>query len=176
MRYLLPVLAFMILVLFLALGLSLDPSQVPSPLIGKPGPVFELPDLHRPDDVVNNATMAGQPALLNVWATWCAACRVEHDTLLALAASKAIPIYGLNYKDDRESAIRWLEQLGDPYTAVAFDPDGKVGLDWGVYGAPETFLLDPNGVVVYKYIAPISLAVWRDEFVPRIEKMRGVSQ
>ena len=176
MRYMLPGLFFSILVLFFWLGLSLDPSEVPSPLVGKPGPTFELPELQRAGEVVSNETMAGQPALLNVWATWCAACRLEHDTLLALSSSKAIPIYGLNYKDDRQSAIRWLDQLGDPYTAVAFDPDGMVGLDWGVYGAPETFLLDPNGVVVYKYIAPISLAVWRDEFVPRIEKMQGGGQ
>ena len=176
MRYMLPGLAFSILVLFFWLGLSLDPSEVPSPLVGKPGPAFELPELQRPDEVVNNATMAGQPALLNVWATWCAACRAEHDILLALAGNQAIPIYGLNYKDERAAAIRWLEQLGDPYTAVAFDPDGMVGLDWGVYGAPETFLLDPNGVVVYKYIAPITMSVWLNEFVPRIEAMQGGSR
>lgn len=176
MRYMIPGLVFSILVLFFWLGLSLDPSEVPSPLVGKPGPAFEVEELQNPGEVVNNATMAGKPALLNVWATWCAACRLEHDALLALANSKAIPIYGLNYKDDRNSAIRWLQQLGDPYTATAYDPEGKVGLDWGVYGAPETFLLDPNGVVVYKHISPMSLEVWRTEFVPRIEQMQGGSR
>ena len=173
MRYMLPGLLFSILVLFFWMGLSLDPGEVPSPLVGKPGPTFEVPDLHSPGEVVNNASMAGQPALLNVWATWCAACRAEHDTLLALANSNTIPIYGLNYKDEREPAIRWLKQLGDPYAAVAFDPDGMVGLDWGVYGAPETFLLDPEGTIVYKHIAPLSMAVWNKEFVPRIEAMQG---
>ena len=142
-------------------------------MIGKPGPAFEVPELQRSGEVVNNATMAGKPALLNVWATWCAACRQEHDALLTLARNELIPIYGLNYKDDRNAAIRWLQQLGDPYTAIAYDPDGMVGLDWGVYGAPETFLIDPDGVVVYKHIAPLTMQIWRDEFVPRIEQMQG---
>ena len=173
MRFVLPALFFAVLAGFFYVGLGLDPSKVPSPLIGKPGPAFEVPELQRSGEVVNNATMAGKPALLNVWATWCAACRQEHDALLTLARNELIPIYGLNYKDDRNAAIRWLQQLGDPYTAIAYDPDGMVGLDWGVYGAPETFLIDPDGVVVYKHIAPLTMQIWRDEFVPRIEQMQG---
>ena len=173
MRYVLPAVAFAILVGFFWVGLRLDPGEVPSPLIGKPAPTFELPELSDASRTVSNETLRGRPALLNVWATWCAGCRAEHDMLLAIAAQGDVPIYGLNYRDERDAALEWLDSLGNPYTAVAYDPDGTVSIDWGVYGAPETFLIDPNGIVVYKHIAPLTMNDWRDEFLPRIREMQG---
>jgi cytochrome c biogenesis protein CcmG/thiol:disulfide interchange protein DsbE len=173
MRYVLPAVAFAILVGFFWVGLRLNPGEVPSPLIGKPAPVFELPELSDGTKTVSNETLRGKPALLNVWATWCGGCRLEHDMLLAIAAEGEVPIYGLNYRDERNAALDWLRQLGNPYTAVAYDPEGTVSIDWGVYGAPETFLLDPDGVVVYKHIAPLTIDDWRNEFLPRIRAMRG---
>lgn len=173
MRYVLPAVAFAILVGFFWVGLRLNPGEVPSPLIGKPAPAFELPELSDTSRIISNETLRGQPALLNVWATWCAGCRLEHDLLLAIAAEGNVPIYGLNYRDDRAAALEWLRQLGNPFKAVAYDPEGTVSIDWGVYGAPETFLIDPDGVVVYKHIAPLTLDDWREEFLPRIRAMRG---
>ena len=173
MRYVLPAVAFAILVGFFWVGLRLNPGEVPSPLIGKPAPAFELPELSDASRMISNETLRGQPALLNVWATWCAGCRLEHDLLLAIAAEGKVPIYGLNYRDERAAALEWLRQLGNPFKAVAYDPEGTVSIDWGVYGAPETFLIDPDGVVVYKHIAPLTLDDWREEFLPRIRAMRG---
>lgn len=173
MRYVLPAVAFAILVGFFWVGLRLNPGEVPSPLIGKPAPAFELPELSDTSRIISNETLRGQPALLNVWATWCGGCRLEHDLLLAIAAEGNVPIYGLNYRDDRAAALEWLRQLGNPFKAVAYDPEGTVSIDWGVYGAPETFLIDPDGVVVYKHIAPLTLDDWREEFLPRIRAMRG---
>lgn len=176
MRYVLPAVAFAVLVAFFWIGLRLNPGEVPSPLIGKPAPVFELPELSDQTRVINNETFRGGPALLNVWATWCGGCRLEHDLLLAISAEGDVPIYGLNYRDERAAALQWLRQLGNPYTAVAYDPEGTVSIDWGVYGAPETFLIDPDGVVVYKHIAPMTVEAWREEFLPRIREMRGGSR
>ena len=173
MRYVLPAVVFAILVGFFWVGLKLNPSEVPSPLIGKPAPAFELPELTDTSVVVSNETLKGRPALLNVWATWCAGCRVEHELLLQIAAQGEVPVYGLNYRDERNLALNWLEQLGNPYTAVAYDPDGIVSIDWGVYGAPETFLIDPDGIVVYKHVAPLTVKDWTEEFLPRIRAMRG---
>lgn len=173
MRYLLPAAIFAILVAFFWVGLSKDPSEVPSPFIGKPAPAFELAELNNPEATVSNQDLKGRPTVLNVWATWCVGCRQEHDTLMRLAATQPVPIYGLNYRDDRDDARVWLQRLGDPYEATGFDPDGSAGLDWGVYGAPETFLIDPAGIVVYKHLGPLSLGIWNDEFVPRIEAMTG---
>jgi cytochrome c biogenesis protein CcmG/thiol:disulfide interchange protein DsbE len=173
MRYALPAVVFAILVGFFWVGLKLNPSEVPSPLIGKPAPAFELPELTDTSVVISNETLKGSPALLNVWATWCAGCRVEHELLLQIAAQGEVPVYGLNYRDERNLALNWLEQLGNPYTAVAYDPDGIVSIDWGVYGAPETFLIDPDGIVVYKHIAPLTVKDWTEEFLPRIRAMQG---
>ena len=173
MRYMVPAFLFTILILFFWVGLSLNPSEVPSPLIGKPAPSFDLPEISDLQQRVNNESMMGRPALLNVWATWCAGCRQEHDMLLKLAASQVVPIYGLNYRDQRDKAQQWLRQLGDPYVATGYDPDGTASLDWGVYGAPETFLIDPRGVVLYKHLGPLTPAVWRDEFAPRLDGMQG---
>jgi cytochrome c biogenesis protein CcmG/thiol:disulfide interchange protein DsbE len=171
-RYAIPAVLFVVLAVFFARGLNLNPGYVPSPLTGKPMPTFELPELTNPEMTLGSADLAGQIALLNVWATWCTGCRAEHPFLVSLAAQGEIPIYGLNWKDDRDAALAWLSRLGDPYVASAFDRDGKVAIDWGVYGAPETFLVGMDGRVLYKHIAPLTADVWEREFVPRIAAER----
>lgn len=167
-RYLIPLTLFAVLAAFFFRGLGLEPGYVPSPLLGKPAPEFELPRLKDPAATLGSLDMEGQVALLNVWATWCVGCRQEHGFLVDLAESGAVPIYGLNWKDDRRDALDWLTDLGDPYVASAFDRSGEVAIDWGVYGAPETFLLDRDGTVLYKHIAPLNGDVWAREFLPRI--------
>ena len=166
MRYWTPVIAFVVLLGFLMFGLTRDPNELPSPFIDKPAPQFSLPSLTRPDEIVSAESYAGKWTLINVWATWCVGCRQEHDFLLRLSESGDIPIYGINWRDNREEALRWLEQLGDPYVASGFDADGRVGIDWGVYGAPETFLVDANGIVRHKHLGPLSGAIWERDFVP----------
>jgi cytochrome c biogenesis protein CcmG/thiol:disulfide interchange protein DsbE len=166
-RYVLPGAVFAVLVVFFWVGLRLDPSEIPSPLIGKPAPEFELPRLDDPDRSLSTADMRGRATLFNVWGTWCVGCRQEHETLLAIAATGQVPIYGLNWKDDPAAATQWLVRLGNPYEANAVDAEGRVAIDWGVYGAPETFLLGPDGTVLYKHIGPLTLRVWRDEILPR---------
>lgn len=168
-RFVLPLIGVVALLVFLVMGLRHgDPRALPSPFIGKPAPQFELPTLKMPEVTIGTHTMAGDYALVNVWATWCVMCRVEHPFLLELAANKAIPIYGINWRDSRPDAIRWLDDLGDPYIASAFDEDGRVGIDWGVYAAPETFLVDPEGTVIYKHLGPLDPEVWEREFVSRM--------
>lgn len=174
-RFVLPGLIFALLVVVFWIGLGKDPSYVPSPLIGKPAPEFRLPELGHADRVVTNADLAGQVSLLNVWATWCVGCRQEHAALLEIARRGEVPIYGLNWKDDAVAAVEWLERLGNPYVATAVDGDGRVAIDWGVYGAPETFLIDADGTVLYKHIAPITMEIWDQEFAPRIAAARAGS-
>jgi cytochrome c biogenesis protein CcmG/thiol:disulfide interchange protein DsbE len=141
-------------------------------LIGKPAPLFSLGDVLDPAHTVSNAALKGQVYVLNVWGTWCVACREEHEALLAIARERVVPIIGLDYMDEREKAKQWLAQLGNPYQAVAFDTDGRTAIDWGVYGAPETFLVDAQGRVVYKFISPMTPEVWEHEFLPRIQAAR----
>lgn len=167
-RFVVPLLVFLAMVAVFALGLGRDPSYVPSPLVGKPAPGFDLPRLDAPGARLTDQDLRGGYALVNVWATWCVGCRQEHETLLAIAATGTVPIYGLNWKDDPALARDWLAQLGDPYAATGVDADGRVAIDWGVYGAPETFLVGPDGTVLYKHIAPLTLEVWEREFLPRI--------
>lgn len=176
LKYLLPGLAFLVLAAFFYRGLFLDPRTVPSPLIGKPAPAFDLQELRQPDERFATTDMFGKPAVLNVWATWCAGCRQEHDFLMQLARSGEVPLYGMNYRDERGKALEWLRRLGDPYVAIAYDPEGMGSLDWGVYGAPETFLIDPDGTVVYKHLGPLSTPIWNKEFRPRIAAMTGAPQ
>ena len=135
-RYVLPLAVFLALVSLLAIGLTRDPTLVPSPLIGKPAPAFSLTDLQQPDRIVTRADLLGKVFLLNVWATWCVSCRAEHEVLMQIARHGEVPIYGLNYKDDRQQAVQWLERLGNPYVSNLYDPEGEVGLDLGVYGTP----------------------------------------
>lgn len=174
-RFVIPVILFAALVVVFSIGLKKDPSFVPSPLIGKPMPNFKLARLKNPDQFVSDADLRGQVSLLNVWATWCVGCRQEHETLNQIAALNDVPIFGLNWKDDPELAMRWLTELGDPYVASGFDADGKVAIDWGVYGAPETFLLDAEGIILYRHISPLTMDIWQSEFVPRINEARGNS-
>ena len=173
-KFLLPFAAFLALAVFFAFGLNpnRDIHALPSPLIGKPAPEFALTDVLDPNRSVSNAGFAGQVYVLNVWGTWCEACRQEQESLLAIAQQHVVPIIGLVYMDQREKAKQWLDQLGNPYTAVAFDSDGRTAINWGVYGAPETFLVDAHGRVIFKFISPMTPEVWQHEFLPRIAAAR----
>jgi cytochrome c biogenesis protein CcmG/thiol:disulfide interchange protein DsbE len=165
-RFLLPAVAFAVLVVFFVVGLQRDPGTLPSPFIGKPAPAFSLESLGDAAWRVGSADFTGRPWLLNVWATWCAECRVEHGALLAIARENRVPIMGLNSWDDRSLALGWLAQLGNPYVSVAFDPDGRTAIDWGVYGAPETFLIGADGRVLKKHVGALTMDIWQQEFVP----------
>jgi cytochrome c biogenesis protein CcmG/thiol:disulfide interchange protein DsbE len=165
-RFLWPLAIFILLVGFLAVGLKLDPREVPSPLVGKPAPAFDLPILHQPDKRFVPADMRGKVWLLNVWASWCVSCRDEHPVLLDLAKRGVMPILGLNYKDKGEHANAWLKQFGNPYDLSAVDADGRIGIDYGVYGVPETYLIDADGVIRYKQIGPITSAVLEQKILP----------
>ncbi|MEM7304577.1 MAG: DsbE family thiol:disulfide interchange protein [Pseudomonadota bacterium] len=167
-RAVLPVVIFIILAGFLYAGLFKDPSLVPSPLIGKSIPVFNSSTLNDPNKQVSNSDLLGEFALINVWATWCVACKQEHAALVYLANQKQMPIYGLNYKDDRAAAIEWLQQYGDPYVFSVFDENGRIGFDFGVYGAPETFLIDKQGIIRHKLVGIMTPEIWENEFVPII--------
>jgi cytochrome c biogenesis protein CcmG/thiol:disulfide interchange protein DsbE len=169
LKFVVPFVLFVLLGVFLFVGLHRDPRYVPSPLIGKPAPEFSLPSLQDANYPVSSKELIGQPWVLNVWGTWCGGCRQEHETLLMIARQKSVPLIGLNWKDDNAAAQRWLRELGNPYSVVAEDREGRTAIDWGVYGAPETFLIGPDGTVLYKHIAPMTMEVWRTEFLPRIE-------
>ena len=175
-RFLIPLVLVAVMIPVFVIGLNRDPSEIPSPLLMKPAPEFELPSLKDAGRNVGSADYKGRLALLNVWATWCVGCRQEHDYLLRLANETDIPLYGLNWRDRREDAISWLQQLGDPYVASAYDEDGRVGIDWGVYGAPETFLINTDGIVLYKHISPLTEEVWQKEFQPRILAAKGITE
>jgi cytochrome c biogenesis protein CcmG/thiol:disulfide interchange protein DsbE len=170
-RYLLPLSAFVALVALFAVGLRLDSRHVPSPLIDRPLPPFELPRLHEPGVSVRDSDLTGRAVLLNVWASWCVSCRVEHPLLVDLARNRGVPIYGLNYKDERADALRWLEQFGDPYVYSAFDRDGRVGIDFGVYGVPETYVIDADGIIRYKHIGPLTQAALEDRVLPLLRQL-----
>jgi len=172
-RFLVPAAAFAVLVGFLIIGLQKDPGEIPSPLLGKSAPDFALESLADPARKVGSTDFTGQPWLLNVWATWCGGCRQEHETLLAITREGSIPMLGLNWRDDRALALQWLSQLGNPYESVAFDPEGEVAIDWGVYGAPETFLIGADGKVLHKQIGPLTPEIWRRDFLPLITPARG---
>ena len=173
-KFLLPFAAFLALAVLFAFGLnpSRDIHALPSPLIGKPAPLFKLTDVTDPTRIISNAELKGQVYVLNVWGTWCAACRQEHEALLAISREHVVPIIGLDYMDERGKAQQWLQQLGNPYAGVAFDTDGRTAIDWGVYGAPETFLVDGRGQVLYKFISPMTPEIWEHEFLPRITSAR----
>lgn len=174
-RYLTPLLAFLALAGLLYKGLSLDPRKVPSPLIDKPAPEFSLTRLKEPEVMLSSSDLKGKVTLFNVWATWCVACRSEHPVLMQLARSGKVAIYGLNYKDEREAAKQWLIRYGDPYIANAFDADGRVGIDWGVYGTPETFIVDQQGVIRHKHIGPLTMEIVRDEILPLVQQLEAPS-
>jgi cytochrome c biogenesis protein CcmG/thiol:disulfide interchange protein DsbE len=172
LTYVVPVLLFVIVGVFLAVGLRLNPGYIESPLLGKTAPGFSLPALENPRVMVGTGDMAGQYALLNVWATWCVECRHEHEFLLQLADS-GMPIYGLNWKDVRGDALEWLDTLGNPYVASAEDANGRVGIDYGVYGAPETFLLAPDLTILHKHLGPLNGRIWEQDFLAAMERHRN---
>jgi cytochrome c biogenesis protein CcmG, thiol:disulfide interchange protein DsbE len=171
LRYLIPLVIFIVLAVFLAIGLTRDPHELKSVLINKPAPTFHLQQLKAPDKTISNEDMRGKVWLLNVWASWCVACRDEHPYLIEYAKSGVVPIYGLNYKDRREDALATLEELGDPYTASAVDFDGRVGIDYGVYGAPETYIIDQAGMIRYKHVGPMMPDVWKDKILPVVQEL-----
>jgi len=172
-RYVIPAVLFAVLVGFLYVGLDLNPREVPSPFIGKTAPAFELPELGNSERKLTPEDMKGQVWLLNVWATWCPGCRQEHDTLLRLSQQNIAPIIGFDYKDEPDKALAWLRQLGNPYLLVVEDLDGRAAIDWGVYGAPETFIIDAAGIVRYKFIGPLNDAAVAQDIVPWIEKLKA---
>jgi cytochrome c biogenesis protein CcmG, thiol:disulfide interchange protein DsbE len=173
-KFLLPAVMFAALAALFIVGLNpkRDIYTLPSPLIDKPAPQFALTDVLEPSRQVSSASLQGQVYVFNVWATWCAACRQEHETLLAIAQQNVVPIVGLDWNDDRGKATQWLKQLGNPYNQVAFDNEGRVAIDWGVYGAPETFLVDAQGRVRIKHVGPLTMEIWQQEFLPRIAAAR----
>ncbi len=171
MRYAIPIGIFAALVALLAVGLRLDARYIPSPLIDKPLPAFELPDLDDEGAMIGASDITGIPHLLNVWASWCRACRTEHPLLLELAKAGTVPIVGLNYKDERTDARAWLARYGDPYERTVFDREGRLGLDLGVYGVPETFVVDRKGVIRYKQIGPITADALDEEILPLLEQL-----
>jgi cytochrome c biogenesis protein CcmG/thiol:disulfide interchange protein DsbE len=170
-RWSIPLAIFVVLVAFLWVGLGRDPREVPSPLIGKPAPSFALPQIHG-GKPLSTAELKGKVWLLNVWASWCVSCRVEHPLLLQLAQANIVPVYGLDYKDKPDDARAWLVQNGDPYTASIVDQDGRVGIDYGVYGVPETFLIDKAGVVRYKQIGPITPEALQQKILPLVRDLQ----
>ena len=165
-RFLWPLGIFILLVGFLAMGLTLKPREVPSPLVGKPAPAFDLPVLQQPDKRFAPGEMRGKVWLLNVWASWCVSCREEHPVLVELAKRGVMPILGLNYKDKGDEATAWLKRFGDPYQLSVVDADGRIGIDYGVYGVPETYLIDAEGVIRYKQIGPLTMAIVEQKVLP----------
>ena len=172
-RFLLPAVVFALLVGFLAVGLTLNPREVPSPLIDKAAPAFSLPRLDAPGQQLGAADLKGKVWLLNVWASWCVACRQEHPVLVDLSGTGQVPVYGLNYKDKREDALAWLQRFGNPYVASISDTQGLVGIDYGVYGVPETFVIDKQGVIRMKHIGPVTPQVLRDSILPLVKKLNA---
>ncbi len=172
-RYWIPLAVFLGLLVLLGVGLRLDPREVPSPLIGKPAPAFALPVLDRPDAVFAEKDMLGKVWLLNVWASWCVSCRDEHPVLLDFARTGVVPVIGLNHKDERKDGLRWLAQFGDPYRLSIYDHDGRVGIDYGVYGVPETFVIDKRGVIRYKQIGALTPEILRAKIVPLVKELEA---
>ncbi|MEF8698988.1 MAG: DsbE family thiol:disulfide interchange protein [Candidatus Accumulibacter sp. UW26] len=190
-RFLWPLIGFVVLVALLAVGLNLNPRDVPSPLLGKPAPAFSLPRLDAPDKAFSPREMAGQVWLLNVWASWCVSCREEHPVLVELAKRKTVPLVGLNYKEVRgdgaidsdkltptaerqmviERAADWLQKHGDPYTLSVLDVDGRVGIDYGVYGVPETYVIDRAGIIRMKHTGPITPEVFAGKILPLLAEL-----
>jgi cytochrome c biogenesis protein CcmG/thiol:disulfide interchange protein DsbE len=174
-KFVIPLAVFAILLAFLFVGLSLNPREVPSPLVGKAAPAFQLAQLHKPDAAFSHKDMAGKVWLLNVWASWCVACREEHPVLVDLAKANVVPIVGLNYKDKPDEGRAWLKQFGDPYLLSVMDRDGRVGIDFGVYGVPETFLIDKQGVIRFKQIGPVTRDVVNKKILPLVRELEKQS-
>jgi len=175
LRSLLPLALFVLLIGFLAAGLNLNPREVPSPLVGRPAPQFLLKQLHEIDKTLGPADLKGKVWVLNVWASWCVSCRAEHPILNAWSSDKNLFLIGLNYKDAQNDALQWLRRLGNPYTYSVVDRDGRVGLDWGVYGVPESFVIDKKGIIRYKHIGPITMEDLNSILKPLLAELEGES-
>lgn len=175
LKYIIPLILFIVLAIFLAVGLKLKPSEIPSPLLNKPAPTFSAPKLTAPTEKLSPADLKGKVWLFNVWASWCVSCREEHPVLNEFAKQQMIIIVGLNYKDDPEAAKNWLGTLGNPYNDSVMDQDGRIGIDWGVYGVPETFVIDKKGVVRYKHTGPITGDDLQNIFIPKIAELQAES-
>ncbi len=173
--WIVPLLVFFILAIFLGIGLTRDPSYVPSPLIDKPVPEFTLAPVKGRKLGLSSQDLGSEVSLVNVFASWCVACREEHPLLMKLSQTTDIPIHGLNYKDEPDDAAAWLNYFGDPYTRTGADIDGKVGIDWGVYGVPETFVINKQGHIAYKHVGPISTDDWQQKILPIIQRIRSSS-
>ena len=171
MRFILPLVVFLVLAGFLYVGLGLDPHEVPSPLIDKPAPVFNLPQLHDNAKNFGPEEMKGKVWLLNVWSSWCVSCKEEHPLLLSLSQQNVVPIYGLDYKDKKEDAEMWLKQAGNPYTLNVMDRDGRVGINYGVYGVPETYVIDKQGIIRYKQIGPVTSQSLNEKILPMVAEL-----
>ncbi|MGQ0501484.1 MAG: DsbE family thiol:disulfide interchange protein [Panacagrimonas sp.] len=173
MRYAIPVLVLLGLLALLGRGLKLDPREVPSPLLGKPAPAFELPLLEPDDQTLSPAALQGRPVLVNFFASWCEGCRVEHPFLLKLAAEQGVEIIGMDYKDEPADVRQWLRRHGSPYRQVAIDREGKAGLEWGVYGVPETYVLGADGTVLFKQVGPLTPEAWEQHIRPLLGLARA---
>lgn len=172
-RFLLPLAIFVVMVGFLAVGLTLNPREVPSPLVGKAAPDFALPQLHESDKVFSPKDLAGKVWLLNFWASWCNGCKDEHPVLMQVAKSGEVPIYGVDYKDTREEALTWLRRWGNPYPLVAVDESGRVGINYGVYGVPETYVIDKAGRIRYKQIGPVDQDILEKKILPLVRELQN---
>ncbi len=170
-RFLIPFGLFIVVVGFLAVGLTLNPRELPSPLVGKAAPEFSLPQLHDPGKVISSNDLKGQVWLLNFWASWCGGCKDEHPVLVHLAQSGEVPIYGMDYKDQRNEALGWLKEWGNPYQIVAVDEPGRVGINYGVYGVPETYVIDKQGVIRYKQIGPLREDILETKIFPLVREL-----
>jgi len=173
MRYLIPLGVFVVLTAFLYIGLGLNPRALQSTLLDKPAPTFNLPQVNNPTQTLKKEDLLGKVSLINVWASWCVSCRQEHPLLMQLSKQKNIYLYGLNWKDELTAAKSWLMQHGDPYRASAFDPTGRTGIDYGVTGTPETFIIDKQGIVRYKYVGPITKDVFAKIIFPVIQQLEN---
>ena len=173
MRFAIPLGIFALMIGLLGYGLTLDPKKVPSPLIDKAAPDFKLSRLHQPEIQISKNDFMGQVWVLNVWASWCVSCRAEHVVITRLAEMDLSPIVGLNYKDQPADAKRWLQQLGDPYAVSLMDSDGRVGIDWGVYGVPETFVIGKDGLIKYKHIGPVTNESLEADIIPVLKQLQS---
>jgi len=173
LKFLIPLVLFIVMAVFLALGLNLNPRDIPSPLINKPAPDFSLPVLAEPGKTLTNSELKGQVWLLNVWASWCGSCRQEHPLFNQLAQKKLVTLVGLNYKDEASDAKQWLAQLGNPYNVSIMDQEGRTGLDYGVYGVPETFIIDKKGLIRYKHTGPVSVQDMQEILIPLIMQLKA---
>ena len=172
LKFLIPLLLFVILVGFLAIGLNRDPHELPSPLIGKPAPAFQVSQLEQANKTFSPESLKGQVWILNVWASWCVACREEHPMLLELSKAHIAPLIGLDYKDQRDEALAMLARQGNPYTLSAFDGNGRVGINYGVYGVPETYVIDKAGIIRFKQIGPITTEILNQKIYPLINELK----